>query len=216
MTELDNFIANKKNKKQKQIYEAIKKAKEVADGVELCQKWITEHNLPAYKSVYNIEGHLLHREYPPFNDINPDALEDIEIEVPEKVTIKESLTVDPKQSCAMKKLTFDTIPITLKLIAQKGCQSGADKYGPYNWLRLESDNMSMNTYLNAVERHLMLYRAGQDYTSDTNIHNLDSIICGLAVLRDAMIFGKVKDDRNKLSEEQIKTLESIINKEKEI
>ena len=50
MTELDNFIANKKNKKQKQIYEAIKKAKEVADGVELCQKWITEHNLPAYKS----------------------------------------------------------------------------------------------------------------------------------------------------------------------
>ena len=121
-------------------------------------------------------------------------------------------SIDPKQSCADKKLTFDSVPITLKILASPANQSGADKYGVYNWLQLEDNSMSMSTYLNALERHLTLFRAGQDYTSDTNVHNLDSMIAGLAVLRDAMIFNKVKDDRTKLSPEQIIILENLINK----
>lgn len=124
-----------------------------------------------------------------------------------------SLTIDPKQSQAEKKINFDTVPITLKVLAVSGSQSGADKYGIWNWLKLEDGSMSLTTYLNALERHLTLYRAGQDYTSDTNIHNLDSMIAGLAVVRDAMVFGKVKDDRVKLTGDQIQTLESLINNE---
>jgi len=120
--------------------------------------------------------------------------------------------VDPKQSCAGKKLSFDSVPITLKVIAVAANQSGADKYGAYNWLKLEDGSMSLNTYINAVERHLTLFRAGQDYTSDTGVHNLDAIIAGIAVARDAMIFGKIFDDRVKLSEEQIIVLENLINK----
>lgn len=123
--------------------------------------------------------------------------------------------VDPKKSQADKKLGFDSVPITLKVLASPANQSGADKYGAWNWLKLEDGSMSLNTYLNALERHLTLFRAGQDYTSDTNIHNLDSMIAGLAVVRDAMIFGKVNDDRVKLSPEQIEVLERLINKEEE-
>lgn len=124
------------------------------------------------------------------------------------------VAVDPKQSQAVKKMQFDAVPISLLLHAQPGNQNGADKYGVYNWLELEDGSMSLNTYLNALQRHLILFRAGQDYTSDTNIHNLDSMISGLAVLRDAMLFNKVKDDRVKLTEEQIKILERRINNER--
>jgi len=119
--------------------------------------------------------------------------------------------VDPKQSQATKKMQFDAIPISLLLHAQPGNQNGADKYGVYNWLTLADGAMSMSTYLNALQRHLLLFRAGQDVTSDTGIHNLDSMISGLAVLRDAMLFNKVNDDRVKLSPEQITILESKIN-----
>lgn len=123
------------------------------------------------------------------------------------------IPVDPKQSQAVKKMNFESIPISLLLHAQPGNQNGADKYGIWNWLKLPDGSMSMNTYLNALQRHLLLFRAGQDYTSDTNIHNLDSMISGLAVVRDAMLFGKVNDDRVKLSENQIKILEAVLNNE---
>lgn len=120
---------------------------------------------------------------------------------------------DPKQSQAVKKMNFNSVPISLLLHAQPGTQNGADKYGTYNWLNLDDNSMSMNTYLNALQRHLILFRAGQDNTSDTGIHNLDSMISGLAVLRDAMLFNKVHDDRIKLSEEQIEILEKRLNNE---
>jgi len=123
------------------------------------------------------------------------------------------MAVDPKKNCADKKLCFDAVPITLQVLAAPANQSGADKYGQWNWLKLPDGSMSVMTYVNALQRHLTLFRAGQDYTSDTHVHNLDSMIAGLAVVRDAMIFGKVCDDRVKLSEEQIETLESLINKE---
>lgn len=122
-------------------------------------------------------------------------------------------SVDPKQSQAVKKMSFDAVPISLLLHAQPGNQNGADKYGLYNWLQLDEGSMSMSTYLNALQRHLILFRAGQDLTSDTGIHNLDSMISGLAVLRDAMLFNKIKDDRVKLSNEQIEILEKLINRE---
>lgn len=120
---------------------------------------------------------------------------------------------DPKQSHAVKKISFRAVPISLLLHAQPGNQNGADKYGIYNWLKLDDGSMSMMTYLDALQRHLLLFRAGQDNTSDTNINNLDSMISGLAVLRDAMLFNKVNDDREKLSEDQIKILEKVINQE---
>lgn len=119
--------------------------------------------------------------------------------------------VDPKQAQAVKKMCFEAVPISLLVRAQPGNQNGADKYGIWNWLKLPDGSMSMNTYLNALQRHLLLFRAGQDYTSDTDIHNLDSMISGLGVLRDAMMFNKVNDDRVKLSDEQIKILEKYIN-----
>ncbi len=121
--------------------------------------------------------------------------------------------IDPKQAQAVKKMVFDSITATLMLIVSDAAKSGSDKYGIRNWLALDGESMSLMTYLNAVQSHWILFNAGQDRTSDTDIHNLDAIICGLSVVRDAMIFGKVNDDRVKLSAEQIIILEKILNKE---
>lgn len=120
--------------------------------------------------------------------------------------------IDPKASAASKKVSFDAIPISAMVNLAISCQSGADKYGQWNWLDLPDNSMSLMTYINAAQRHLLLFRAGQDDTSDTGVNNLDAIIAGLSVVRDAMLFGKVKDDRMKLTEDQIKKLESLINK----
>ena len=126
---------------------------------------------------------------------------------------KETTDVDPKQSTGSKKLCFDNVPISLLLHATKGADNGAEKYGQWNWLKLADGTMSLKTYLNALQRHLILFRAGQDVASDSGIHHLDHMIAGLSVLRDAMLFNKVNDDRIKLSEEQVKILERIINNE---
>ncbi len=121
--------------------------------------------------------------------------------------------IDPKQSAASEKVTFDSVPITLDILATYGADNGAAKYGPWNWLVLEDGTMSLMTYINALKRHWILFRAGQDSASDSDIHHLDHLIAGLAVVRDAMIFDKVKDDRVKLSPEQIVILEKLLNKE---
>lgn len=121
--------------------------------------------------------------------------------------------IDPKQSCASKKIQFDAVPISLLLHAVPGNSDGADKYGIWNWLKLPDGTMSLNTYLNALQRHLLLFRAGQDYTSDSKIHNLKSMVAGLAVVLDGLLFDKVHDDRVKLTDEQIVKLEKLMNNE---
>jgi hypothetical protein len=124
---------------------------------------------------------------------------------------KHSHTIDPKEALASKKMNFDSIPITATLHLSKGNQHGADKYGTYNWLELPDNSMSLMTYINAIHRHWLLLKAGQDLTSDGQVHHLAAIMAGCAVALDAITFGKVKDDRIKLTKEQLKTLEEMIN-----
>lgn len=130
----------------------------------------------------------------------------------EPVESTESKSVDPKEGQASKKLCFDSVPATALCHLEEACRCGADKYGPQNWLNLEDGTMSVLTYVNAIQRHLMLFRAGQDNASDSGIHHLKHIMAGCAVALDAMEFGKVSDDRIKLSEEQIVQLEKLIVK----
>lgn len=122
--------------------------------------------------------------------------------------------VDPKEALASKKMGFDSIPITASLYLSQANQHGADKYGTYNWLELPDESMSLMTYINAIHRHWLLLRAGQDLTSDGQVHHFAAIMAGCAVALDAITFNKVKDDRVKLTEEQIKILEEMINNEK--
>lgn len=120
------------------------------------------------------------------------------------------MSIDPKQSVGLKKQGFEALPPTAVLLLAKACQNGADKYGALNWLNLDDGTMSVQTYINAIERHWLLFKAGEDAANDSGVHHLDHIMAGCAVIRDAMIFGKVSDDRFKLSDEQLQTLKQLI------
>lgn len=121
--------------------------------------------------------------------------------------------IDPKETLASKKRCFDSVTATATLHLAKAMDHGASKYGAYNWLKLPDRSMSLMTYINAIHRHWLLYKAGQDLTSDAQVHHLAAIMAGCAVALDAITFGKMKDDRVKLSPEQIETLERMINNE---
>lgn len=121
--------------------------------------------------------------------------------------------IDPKESLASKKRCFDSVTTTASLYLAQAMDHGASKYGAQNWLELPDNSMSLMTYINAIHRHWLLLRAGQDLTSDAQVHHLAAIMAGCAVALDAITFGKMKDDRVKLSPEQIETLERMIDNE---
>jgi hypothetical protein len=120
------------------------------------------------------------------------------------------MSIDPKQGAGQKKQGFEALPHTAVMLLAKACQNGADKYGPLNWLDLDDGTMSTQTYINAIERHWLLFKAGEDIASDSLVHHLDHIMAGCAVFRDAMLLGKVNDDRIKLTDEQLKVLKQLI------
>jgi hypothetical protein len=71
---------------------------------------------------------------------------------------------------------------------------GALKYGPFNW---RDDPVSISTYLDAVKRHIDLYKAGQQQASDTGIHHLAHAMTCLSIVIDAEYHGTLIDDRFK-------------------
>lgn len=71
---------------------------------------------------------------------------------------------------------------------------GALKYGMFNW---RDDPVTMSTYLEAAQRHMDLFKAGQQNASDTGIHHLAHAMCCFSIIIDAMAHGTMRDDRFK-------------------
>lgn len=69
---------------------------------------------------------------------------------------------------------------------------GALKYGHFNW---REDPVTMSTYLEAAKRHVDLFKAGQDYASDTGIHHLAHAMTCFSIIIDAVAHGTMTDDR---------------------
>jgi hypothetical protein len=120
---------------------------------------------------------------------------------------------DPKAAAGSKKATMTNIPLTMLPLISIPMNDGArpEKYGKYNWLSQPDGSMDMMVYLNGILRHVLLLMAGQDYTSDTGVHHMTAIGAGAAVASDAIFFGKMGDNRVKLTPEQLEKYENLIN-----
>lgn len=70
---------------------------------------------------------------------------------------------------------------------------GALKYGHFNW---RHDPVSVSTYLNAAQRHLDLYKEGEQCAKDSRVHHLAHVMACCAIVIDAEKFGTLIDDRN--------------------
>jgi hypothetical protein len=71
---------------------------------------------------------------------------------------------------------------------------GARKYGPYNWRDKPVDAM---TYLDAIDRHKLLWQLGEDDDPETLVSHLGNIRACCAILIDAAATGNLLDNRPK-------------------
>ena len=110
----------------------------------------------------------------------------------EQVTAKE---VNPKDLAGAPKVSTTLVPEIAVIELAQAFRDGASKYSAFNW---RESPVKTTVYLDAMERHLMLYRAGQDRASDSGLSHLTHIMSGCAILLDAMLNETLIDDRHKL------------------
>lgn len=117
---------------------------------------------------------------------------------------------DPKSRLGTKKMGFDHLPVSTLVNLSPQTASGAVKYGKKNWIRTDPCHKT-SVYCNAVLRHMILFMAGQDKTSDSNQSHLKAIMAGLSVYLDSERLGTVIDDRIKYPSHYIEQLEKDLN-----
>jgi hypothetical protein len=100
---------------------------------------------------------------------------------------------NPKDKVGAKKAPLHLVPAALVIGVAEVMADGAEKYGPYNW---REESIGFNTYLAAIERHLLALREGQDCSADSGHHHLKAIGANVAILLDAMAIGRLVDDRS--------------------
>lgn len=99
---------------------------------------------------------------------------------------------NPKDAVGIKKVPFSTI--SAPVIAELGVamMEGARKYGRHNYRDV---GVRSSVYYDATLRHLTSWWEGEDIDALSGLSHITKAIASLTVLRDAMIFGKLKDDR---------------------
>ena len=99
---------------------------------------------------------------------------------------------NPKDRQGVKKVNLGLLPAAGTIYGALAMENGASKYGPYNWRKRK---VRMTVYLDAIERHLLAFRDGEDQSRDAKVPHLGHIIACAAILADAIEGGFVMDDR---------------------
>lgn len=99
---------------------------------------------------------------------------------------------NPKDAIGSKKAPLSTLSMPVCYEVAASLLEGGCKYGRHNYRAI---GVRSSVYYDATMRHLAAYWEGQDIDPDSGIHHLSKAIASLFVLRDAMIHGKVYDDR---------------------
>lgn len=99
---------------------------------------------------------------------------------------------NPKDAVGVRKVPFSVIPAQVVAEVGLGLLEGARKYGRHNYRTV---GIRASVYYDAALRHLMQWWEGQDVDPDSGLNHVSKAITTLVVLRDAMINGKMQDDR---------------------
>lgn len=102
------------------------------------------------------------------------------------------LSVNPKDKIGSRKIDVGLVPDSAVVGLAIALTEGAVKYGRFNW---RIAGVSARTYHAACRRHLKKWWGGQDEDVATTVHHIDSAMACLAIIRDAMLYGKLTDDR---------------------
>jgi hypothetical protein len=98
---------------------------------------------------------------------------------------------NPKQLYGDKKPPLHLLPLAGMIHQSLAHMDGNLKYGFENWNEFPVEKL---TYLGAILRHVELYKYGESFTRDTNVHNLGAVMACCAILIDAELNGNLIDN----------------------
>lgn len=106
-------------------------------------------------------------------------------------------SVNPKDSVAALKVSFGVCPQIARIYWALAMMDGANKYGLMNF---RAKKVLMSVYLDAIERHVMSLRAGEDLDYDpvsgAVVPHTGRIMACCSIIEDARIVGNLIDDRS--------------------
>jgi hypothetical protein len=101
-------------------------------------------------------------------------------------------STNPKDLLGVRKAALRFVPPALVIAASDAMADGAEKYGPMNW---RTTKVRMTVYLEAIERHLLALKDGQDNAEDSGHRHLAHIAACCGIVLDAEAHGSLIDDR---------------------
>jgi hypothetical protein len=116
-----------------------------------------------------------------------------------------SKPTNPKDSIGIRKAPMSTVSAAVMAEVGVAMLEGAAKYGRHNYRAV---GVRASVYYDATLRHLFSWWEGEDVDQDSGMSHITKAITSLVVLRDAMIQGKVTDDRAPVSREFYPALNS--------
>jgi len=105
------------------------------------------------------------------------------------------MTSNPKDKLGKAKIAIGLLPTEGILQGAKAMETGAKKYGPYNWRT--SDKIEVMVYINALLRHIYEYLDGVDNDKESGLSPLAHIVANGCLLLDAIKYDCVIDNRPK-------------------
>lgn len=122
---------------------------------------------------------------------------------------------NPKKLMGDKKPPLHLLPLAGKIHQSLAHMDGDLKYGFENWNETPVEKL---TYIGAIERHTGLYKYGENYARDTNVHNLGAVMACCAILLDAELNGNLIDNtrHSKATCDLLHNAESVVEALKEM
>lgn len=99
---------------------------------------------------------------------------------------------NPKAMCGRTKARFCFTPPAPLVLVGKVMQSGAEKYGPFNW---RDDPIKASDYYDAINRHLQAWFDGETHDPESGINHLAHVAACCFVVMDASDCCSLIDDR---------------------
>lgn len=100
---------------------------------------------------------------------------------------------NPKDKIGSDKLPVHLWPMSATAFGCVGFANGAYKYGRNNW---RESGVRASIYIDAAIRHLTDWFEGYESDPQDGVHNLSGALASVAIIVDALVTGKLVDDRN--------------------
>lgn len=155
---------------------------ETPNGVDGCDVCAFEH-----KSEHYVEGSC--------SDNPCDGGHYVPVQTESKtipILPEGSKPTNPKDAIGIRKVNLSCLPAGVMMETAVALMEGAAKYGRHNYRGV---GVRASVYYDAAAGHLMDWWEGDDIDQESGLSHVTKAIASLVVLRDAMLQGKLTDDR---------------------